>query len=66
MINSHHFAERLTSDLALDLAYAIGDTFGEEFESWQKAHHTSSTNAKVEFFQIFELSVKEFFRFATL
>ena len=44
------FFEWLTSDLALDLAYAIGDTFGEQFESWQNAHQTSSTNAKVESF----------------
>ena len=50
MINYHHFAERLFSDLALDLAYAIGDTFGEQFESWQKANQTSSTDAKVKFF----------------
>ena len=57
MINYHNFTERLISDLALDLAYAIGDMFGEEFETWQMDHQTSSTNAKVEFFQIFELSV---------
>ena len=85
MINSHHFAERLIpdlavnlahaignfdelpiSDLTLELAYALGNTFGEQFDSWQDTHQKASTNAKVEFFQIFELSVKEFFRFATL
>ena len=71
MINSHHFAERLIPDLAVNLAHAIGNfdklpisdltlelayalgvgnTFGEQFESWQKANQTSSTDAKVEFF----------------
>ena len=81
MINSHHFAERLIpdlavnlayaignfdklpiSDLTLELAYALGNTFGEQFDSWQDTHQKASTNAKVEFFQIFELSVKDFFQ----
>ena len=50
MINCHHFGEWLIPGLAVDLAYAIGDTFGEEFENWQKGNQTASTNAKVEFF----------------
>ena len=49
MINYHHFSW-VISDLAVDLAYAIGDTVGEQFESWQKANKTSSTTTKVEFF----------------
>ena len=61
MINYHHFGEWLIPGLAVDLAYAIGNTFGEEFENWQKGNQTSSTNAKVEFFKIFEFSVKEIF-----
>ena len=60
-INYHHFAEQHISGLAVDLAYAIGNTFGEQFESWHKDHQTSSTNTKVVFFQIFELSVKDVF-----
>ena len=54
MINYHRFPEQLISDLALDLAYAIGDKFGEQFEIWQKGNKESSTNAKVEFFHISE------------
>ena len=57
MMNYHNFGEWLISGLAVDLAYAIGNTFGEQFESWQRENQTLSTNAKVEFFQIFELSV---------
>ena len=52
MIDYHRFAERPFSDLALDLAYAIDDTFGEQFESWQKVNQASSANAKVDFIHI--------------
>ena len=52
MINYHRFPEQLISDLALDLAYAIGDKFGEQFEIWEKGNKESNANAKVEFFHI--------------
>ena len=51
MIDYHYFAEQLISDLALDLAYTLANTFGEHFESWLRANQTSSANTKVEFFQ---------------
>ena len=54
MINYHCFPEQPISDLALDLAYAIDDTFGEQFEIWQKDNKESSANAKVDFFHISE------------
>ena len=65
MINYHRFPEQLISDLALDLAYAIGDKFGEQFEIWQKDNQASSANAKVELFHISETH-KWFSRFDTL
>ena len=39
--------------MAIDLAYTLGNTFGEQFDSWQKKNQASSANAKVDFFQIF-------------
>ena len=59
MIEYHHFAEQLISDLALDLAYTLGNEFGEQFERWLRVNQTSSPNTKVAFFKSFELSVKE-------
>ena len=59
MIDYHYFAEQLIPDLALDLAYTLGNTFGEKFQSWLRDNQTSSPNAKVSFFQIFELSAKK-------
>ena len=56
MINYHRLTEQLISDLALDLAYAIGDKFGEQFQIWQKGNQATSTNAKVEVCHIFELT----------
>ena len=61
IIDKHNFSEWLISDLALDLAYTLGNTFGEQFESWLRANQASSASTKVEFFQIFELFVKEMF-----
>ena len=65
MINYHRFPEQLISDLALDLAYAIGNKFGEQFEIWHKDNKESSANAKVEFSHISETS-DLFSRFDTL
>ena len=65
MINYHRFPEQLISDLALDLAYAIGDKFGEQFEIWQKDNKESSANAKVDFFHISDTHLW-FSRFDTL
>ena len=45
--------------MAIDLAYALGNKFGEQFDSWQKKNQTSSANAKVKFFQIFEHYTRE-------
>ena len=45
----------------MDLAYALSNTFGEQFESWQKVNQTSSPSSKVELFsQFFELSTDDF------
>ena len=57
MIDYYHFAEQLISDLALDLAYTLGNEFGEQFERWLKANQTSSPNTKVEFFKKIVFSV---------
>ena len=57
MIDYHHFAEQLISDLALDLAYTLGNEFGEQFQRWLRANQTLSPNTKVEFFKNFVFSV---------
>ena len=47
--------------MAVDLAYALSNTFGEQFESWQKVNQTSSPSSKVDLFsQFLELPTVDF------